>query len=262
MLYALLGPFLAFDVQGEVIAELTPRQRQLLALLLLNVNIVMHRDRLVDLLWNGRPPDSARRNLTTYIARLRRLLSPREPANSALRTVGSGYVLSAPSDSVDVDKFNYLTMHGRTARDRRDYHDAAELLGDALRLWRGDALLDLRRVDALAVWADRLDEDRRTVTEDLFDVRLAAGQHHEIVSALAQWASTHPLRERPHRQLMLALHRSGRTHEASMAYQRLHRTLVDQMGAGPAPGTRTLHQRILAGDPEIGRSLAYVSTAG
>ncbi|WP_405086005.1 winged helix-turn-helix domain-containing protein [Microbispora sp. NBC_01389] len=137
MLYALLGPFLAYDVQGEVIAELAPRQRQLLALLLLNANIVLHRDRLIDLLWNGRPPDSARRNLTTYVARLRRLLSPREPENSALGTVGSGYVLSAPSASVDVEQFNHLTMQGRTARDNRDYHNAAELLEDALRLWRG-----------------------------------------------------------------------------------------------------------------------------
>ncbi|WTZ22307.1 AfsR/SARP family transcriptional regulator [Microbispora sp. NBC_01389] len=160
---------------------------------------------------------------------------------------------------MDVENFNSLTMRGRTARDNRDYHNAAELLEDALRLWRGDALLDLRRVDALAVWADRLDEDRRTVTEDLFDVRLALGQHHEVVSALTQWASTHPLRERPHQQLMLALHRSGRTHEASMAYQRLHRTLTDQMGAEPAPGTRKLHQRILADDPEIGESLSYMS---
>ncbi|GAA4201995.1 AfsR/SARP family transcriptional regulator [Microbispora amethystogenes] len=199
MLYALLGPFLAFDVQGESIAGLAPRQRQLLALLLLNANIVLHRDRLIDLLWNGRPPDSARRNLTTHIARLHRLLSPREPGNSAVGTVGSGYALSIPSTSLDVEQFNCLTMRGRTARDNRDYHNAAELLEDALRLWRGDALLDLRRVDALAVWADRLDGDRRAVTEDLFDVRLTVGQHHEIVNALAQWASTHPLRERPHR---------------------------------------------------------------
>ncbi|WP_275410490.1 AfsR/SARP family transcriptional regulator [Microbispora corallina] len=103
----------------------------------------------------------------------------------------------------------------------------------------------------MVAWGDRLDEDRRSVTEDLFDVRLALGYHHEIVGTLGEWTSRHPLRERSHRQLMLALYRSGRSHDASIAYQRLRHRLVEQTGVEPAPATQALHHRILAADPLV-----------
>ncbi|WP_432934330.1 AfsR/SARP family transcriptional regulator [Microbispora sp. CA-135349] len=233
---------------GDVIAGLAPRHRQLLALFLLNPNNAIHRDTLIDLLWNGRPTKSAPRNLTTYIAQVRRRLSPRDPSVSPLHTVEGGYLLSVPSGSVDAAVFNQFVAQGRIARDNGDYHNAARIFESALNLWRDDALLGMRHVDELAAWAERLDEDRRAVTEDLFDVRLTLGHHHEIVGGLAQWARRHPLRERPHRQLMLALHRSGRTHDASASYQRLRRTLVDCLGTEPSPDTQAVHQRILTGD--------------
>lgn len=248
MLYAVLGPFSAMNDRGDAIAGLAARHRQLLALLVLNPNIALHRDKLTGLLWNGRPTISAPRNLTTYVAQVRRRLSPRDPGLSPVRTVKGGYLLSVRPGSVDVAEFNQWAAQGRIARENGDYHNAARLLENALRLWRGDALLDVRQIDGLRVWAERLDEDRRAVTEDLFDVRLALGHHREIVGGLAQWATRHPLRERPHRQLMLALHRSGRTHDASASYQRLRRTLVDRLGTEPSPDTQALHQRILTGD--------------
>jgi DNA-binding SARP family transcriptional activator len=249
--YAVLGPFLAFDSYGDLIECLTPKHRQLLALLLLSANVAIYRDRLIEHLWNGRPPASARRNLTTYIAQLRRLLSPADPRLSPLRTVGTGYLLSAPPGCIDADIFDDLATQGRIARGTSDFHLAEKYFKNALYLWRGDALFDMKRTDELSGWAERLDEDRRTVTEDLFDVQLALGQHHEIVGPLAHWTTRHPFRERPHRQFMLALHRSDRSHDASIAYQRLRRTLIDQMGTEPAPNTRQLHQLILANDPAL-----------
>ncbi|WP_133305958.1 AfsR/SARP family transcriptional regulator [Microbispora triticiradicis] len=235
--------------RGDAIAGLAARHRQLLALLVLNANIALHRDQLTALLWNGRPTISAPRNLTTYVAQVRRRLSPRDPGLSPVRTVKGGYLLSVRPGSVDVAEFNQWVAQGRIARENGDYHNAVRLFENALSLWRGDhALLDVRQVDGLRVWAERLDEDRRAVTEDLFDVRLALGHHREIVGGLAQWATRHPLRERPHRQLMLALHRSGRTHDAFASYQRLRRTLVDRLGTEPSPDTQALHQRILTGD--------------
>ena len=248
MLYAVLGPFLAMKPSGDVIAGLAPRHRQLLALLLLNPNIAVHRDRLIGLLWNGRPTKSAPRNLTTYIAQVRQRLSPRDPALSPLHSVDGGYLLSVPPRSVDAAVFNHFAAQGRIARENGDYHNAARMFENALSLWRGDALLAMRHVDQLAAWAERLDEERRAVTEDLFDVRLALGDHDDIVGGLTQWAGRHPLRERPHRQLMLALHRSGRTYDASASYQRLRRTMVDRLGTEPSPDTQALHQRILTGD--------------
>ncbi|MBX6386443.1 MAG: AfsR/SARP family transcriptional regulator [Microbispora sp.] len=233
---------------GDVIAGLAPRHRQLLALFLLNPNIPVHRDRLIDLLWNGCPTNSARRNLTTYIAQMRQRFSPRDPGLSPLHTVEGGYLLSVPPESVDAEIFNRFAAQGRIARDNGDYHNAAKMFEKALSLWRGDALPGMRHVKELCAWAERLDEERRAVTEDLFDVRLALGHHREIVGGLAQWARRHPLRERPHRQLMLALHRSGRTRDASASYQRLRRALVDRLGTEPSPDTQALHQRILTGD--------------
>lgn len=249
VLYAVLGPFQARKPSGDIIAELAPRHRQLLALFLLNANSAVPRDTLINMLWNGRPTKSAPRNLTTYIAQMRRRLSPRDPSVSPLHTTEAGYLLSVPPGSVDVEAFNHFAAQGRIARDNGDYHNAAKMFENALSLWRGDALSDMRHVDELSAWAERLEEDRRAVTEDLFDVRLALGHHHEIVGGLTQWARRHPLRERPHRQLMLALHRSGRTCDATASYQRLRRTMVDRLGTEPSPDTQALHQRILTEDP-------------
>lgn len=251
MFYAVLGPFLAFDSSGDLVECLSPKHRQLLAILLLNVNAAIYRDTLIDKLWNGRPPASARHNLTTYVAQLRRLLSPVDPRLSPLRTVGNGYVLSAPAEYLDAQIFDDLTVEGRTARQKGDLLLAEKHFKNALHLWRGDALFDMKRTDELGAWAERLDEDRRAVTEDLFGAQLALGQHHEIVGCLAQWTTRHPFRERVHRQLMLALHRSGRSYDASIAYQNLRRTLIEQVGAEPASGTQRLHQMILTNDPAL-----------
>lgn len=253
MLYAALGPFLAYDSCGDVIAGLVPKHRQLLALLLLNANIAVHRDRLIDQLWNGRPPDSARRNLTTYIARLRRLLPPHDLELSPVRTSGNAYLLATPPHSTDAQLFDALAAAGRSARRNGELNSAAVHFDKALRLWRGDALFDLRGTDGLSAWAEQLDENRRSLTEDLFDVQLALDQHHQIVENLGQWTMRYPLRERPHRQLMLALHRSGRSDDASITYQRLRRTLIDEMGVDPTPGTQALYVRMLG----HGRSTAF-----
>src|SRR4051794_31823199 len=239
------------DSGGDIVLGLTPKQRQLLTLLLLNLNVAVHRDRLIEQLWNGRFPASARRNLTTYIARLRRLLSPADAALAPIRTVGAGYLLAVPRDSLDAEVFTQLADQARTAQRNGELREAESAFEQALGLWRGDALFDMGHSEELSAWAERLDEDRRAATEDLFDVRLALGRHHELAGHLGHWTMRHPLRERPHRQLMLALHRAGRSHDASSAYQRLHRVLVDEMGIEPAPDTQTLHRRILTNDPAV-----------
>jgi DNA-binding SARP family transcriptional activator/Tfp pilus assembly protein PilF len=239
--YRILGPIEVRTGSGWRSVP-AAKQRALLGLLLLRPGRVVERDWLVESLWNGRAPASARRLLPHYVWRLRTLLP--EGARR-LRTVPSGYVLDlAPSDA-DHGQFTALVAEGRAAVSLGGLDRGVDRLTTGLGLWRGRALADAPAIPAIAAAAGRLDQLRQDARESLADAQLSAGRPGEALAGLAELTTEEPYRERSWWLLMLALHRLGRRPDALAAYRRLWRIWHDQLGVEPSRELRELYRRVL-----------------
>src|SRR6266536_6433739 len=107
MEFRVLGPLEVRD--GDRSLPLAgAKQRGLLALLLLNANRVVSRDRLIDELWGDEPPETAVTIVQVYVSRLRKLLPP-----ATLVTRSPGYLLSADPETIDLLRFERLVDDAR-----------------------------------------------------------------------------------------------------------------------------------------------------
>jgi DNA-binding SARP family transcriptional activator/streptogramin lyase len=253
--FRILGALEASE-RGREVPLRGPKQRALLVLLLLHRGDVVSRDRLIDELWGEHPPATAAKTLHVHVSHLRKALG-----DGVLVTRPSGYRLEVSPGGLDADSFENLVAYGREALARGDAHGATELLRAALALWRGQPLEDV----AYEPWAQteirRLEELLITATDELVEAELALGRHAELVPRLTALAVEHPEREHVQRQLMLALHRSGRQADALAAYRQARRALADELGLEPSPQLRELEAAILAHDPEIEAPPAYARAA-
>jgi DNA-binding SARP family transcriptional activator len=248
----LLGPLEVFD--GTCWAGVgAAKLRLLMANLLIRPRQVVPIDQLVLELWGDTPPKTATTQVHGYVLRLRRLLDDRD--GRLLTTAAPGYrLVLAGGDAApdtDVRLFEALAEEGhRHQRDGRPDR-AAEVLGEALALWRGPAFADVPTSDAIAAEAARLTEQRLTALDARVDADLERGRHAMLVGELRHLVDEHPLREQAWHRLMLALFRSGRQAEALQAFQRVRTILVDELGVEPGAALRELHQQVLAGDPGL-----------
>jgi DNA-binding SARP family transcriptional activator len=201
-----------------------------LAVLLLEANRVVSADRLIEALWPERPPETAAKALQVYVSQLRKVVG-----QERLATVSPGYVLHVEPEELDLECGRLLVEQGR--------------LHDALLLWRGPALPEFAYEPFAHAELVRLEELRLAWLEERIEQDLAQGRSAELTGELEALTIAHPLRERLHAQLMLALYRSGRQAEALQAYQDARGTLVDELGIEPSRELRELHQAILNQDP-------------
>jgi predicted ATPase/DNA-binding SARP family transcriptional activator len=240
-----LGP-IAVLADGRACALGAPKQRAVLATLLLQAGEVVSRDRLVDAVWGEDPPASAQQSLHVYVHGLRRALGAER-----IETRGAGYRLHADPDEIDLRRFEQLVKRGRDELDAN--HPAAALasLDAALELWSGSPLADLADEPIGGREIPRLEEARLSALELRNDARLAVGESDELIGGLAALIAEHPYRERLHAQLVLALYRAGRQKEALDAYRGAQQTLVDELGIDPGPELQSLEQRILNQDPTL-----------
>src|SRR5439155_1146907 len=227
--YRILGPLEALD--GERRLPLGgARQRSVLALLLLHGNEPLTRDVLIDQLWGEEPPNTAAKVLQNCVSALRKEL----PAGAdTLRTVSGAYCLALGPDELDRDRFERLVDEGRAALSAEEYADAAELLKQALGLWRGAPLSDFAYEPFAHEEITRLEELHVAALEDRIEAELALGRHDELAPELEALVTRHPLRERLRWQLMLALYRAGRQAEALEAYRAARRTMLAELGIEP-----------------------------
>ena len=223
-----------------------PKQRALLALLLLNADAVVPRERLVDALWGDSPPRSAVASLQVYVHALRRALGP-----DRIETRGTGYRLRIEPDELDLARFGRLVERGRNALAVGRPADAAEDLRAGLRLWRGAPLADLAGEPLAEAEAPGLEERRLQALELLQDAELALGHHDALVPELQSLIAAEPYRERFRAQYVLALYRSGRQADALAACRAARELLVEELGIDPSPELRELEGRILRHDPTI-----------
>lgn len=238
MEFRILGPLEVVDGERPL-ALRSGKERALLAFLLLHANEVVPSARLIDELWGERPPPTATKILQNTVSHLRKALG-----DGRLLTRGHGYELRVSAEEVDLRQFRRLAEEGRAASD-------GAKLREALALWRGPALVDLRDETFAQHASLDLDEEHLGVLEDRIAADLAEGGGAELVPELERLVREHPLRERPHGQLMLALYRAGRQADALEAYQRARRALLQELGLEPSPRLQELEHRILNQDPEL-----------
>jgi YVTN family beta-propeller protein len=249
MQFRLLGP-LEVEDNGRPLVLGSAKQRALLAILLLHANEVVSRDRLIDELWGEQPPASAPHSLEVYVSRLRKTLQP-DGAERMLVTRPGGYLLRLEADQLDLARFERLVEDGRRALDAGNYERASGRLAEALALWRGPALGDLAYEPFAGREVERLEEQRLAALEERIEADLALGRDGVLVGELESLSGKHPLRERLHGQLMLALYRSGRQVEALETYKVLRQQLRDELGLDPSPALQRLEQAILRQDPTL-----------
>ena len=243
--FRVLGSFEVAEQQCPL-ALGAPKQRALLAVLLLHRGELVSADRLIDALWGERAPASANKILQGYVSSLRKALG-----DGLLVTRGHGYLLLLEPGQVDLDRFEAQVAEGRDALMRGDAERARERLSEALALWRGPPLADFAYEPFAQSEIARLEEARLAALEDRVDAELALGRHAALVSELEALVREHPLRERLLGQLMLALYRSGRQADALERYKRARGKLIDELGIEPGHALKGLERAILAQDPAL-----------
>jgi DNA-binding SARP family transcriptional activator/tetratricopeptide (TPR) repeat protein len=226
----------------------SPKVRALLAALLLEPGRVVSVESLKDVLWGGAPPVSARASLHNHVTRLRRLLDDPD----RLRAVPPGYVLRVDQGELDVHVFDARVAEARAAHARRDWPGVVRACTAALALWRGTPLSGLPADLGGYALVQRLEEARLLLLEWRYDAELALGGARlaGIVPGLAALVAEYPLREAYHRQLMLALHRTGRQAEALAVHRDLRARLIEELGIEPGPAVREAHAEVLRGSDE------------
>jgi YVTN family beta-propeller protein len=243
--FHILGPFEVVD-DGRPLNLGGPRQRSLLAILVLWRGTVLSSDRIIDLLWGEHAPATATKTLQGYVSHLRKTLG-----SECLLTRAGGYELRVTADQVDADQFRARLAEGRAALADADAVLARERLGSALQLWRGEALSDLAYEAFAQAEIARLEEERLSALEERVDADLALGRHRGLIGELETLAAEHANRERFLGQLMLALYRSGRHADALSAFNGGRRALAEELGLEPGTALRTLEQQIITHDPAL-----------
>ncbi|WP_053204139.1 AfsR/SARP family transcriptional regulator [Jiangella muralis] len=245
----LLGPI---ELAGsELRVEVGPtRLRVVLVALALQVNRVVAVDELIDAVWESEPPTTARAQIRICISELRRMFQA-AGLSAAIHTQPSGYLLDvASSGDVDALRFDGLVAGARGHVAAGDLDTAVATLRRADALWRGPVLTGVPTTFARQV-ALRLEDARLAAAEERIGLELELGHHEQVVGELRLLIDRHPLREGLHRELMLALYRSGRQGEALDAYQVVRRLLVEELGVEPGVELRELHRAVLERDPAL-----------
>jgi DNA-binding SARP family transcriptional activator len=238
---------------GDAVKEISgSRRKAVLAALGLHPGQVVGADRLIDLVWDDRPPVTAPNALQSHISYLRRILENR----GAIVARPPGYVMHLGPETTDVQVAERLI---RQAKETADPERAAAGLRAALSLWRGPALADAATSAWLTEQRERLTAMWLDATLALAQVRLKLGEHEELVAELEQLAAQHPWNEQVCQQLMLALYRTGRQVDALAAYQRLRHSLDEELAILPSPALRELEVAILRQDDSLSPAAAVPS---
>jgi DNA-binding SARP family transcriptional activator len=239
------------DIDGRPIDLGGPRQRSVLALLLVARGEVVSVDRLIDDLWRGEPPPRAMGALQAYVSNLRRALEPdRAPRTAAQHLISAapGYAVRFAGSAVDAWQFEDLV---RAARDAGSPVQALSILEQALALWRGDALAEFAVEPWAAPEAARLDELRLVARERLVDAQIHAGRAAEAVVSAETLIRDVPLREEGWRLLALSQYLGGRQGDALATLRRARQLLSDELGIDPGPRLAGLERDVLAQSVEL-----------
>lgn len=246
--FRILGSFEVVS-DGQAAELGPPKQRAVLAVLLLHANEIVPTDRLIELVWGDRPPRTAAHSI--YVSDLRKVLEPLA-GGPLIVTRPPGYVLRADPDSIDARRFERLMAEAADEVEAGEPIGAEDKLRAALDLWRGRPLSDFPYEEFSQPEIRRLEGLRLDAIEQLAAAKLASGREQEILPLIEAVVREDPLRERAREFQMLALYRAGRQAEALQAFQQFRGLLAEELGLDPSPALRRLQERILLHDPSLG----------
>ena len=246
MEYRILGP-VEVAQEGPPLSVNGRKPRALLALLVLRRNEPVPTEVLIEELWGDKAPTTAANTLQVYVSQVRKIVGDR------VSREGSAYRLRVDPDELDAERFERLAEEGDAALRRRSSREAADLLNEALALWRGPVLADVRYESFAQGEIGRLEELRLVANENRLEADLGLGRHDQAIGELEALIAEHPARERLRSLHMLALYRAGRQADALDAYQAARQTLLDDLGLEPSPELRELQQAILRQDESLTR---------
>ena len=248
MEFKVLGPVEA-TADGCRLSVRGPKQRALLALLLLRANEPVGNDLLISALWDGSPPRDAEAVLRIHVSNLRRALD--REAGDRLVTRARGYELRVEPGELDLERFRRLAQSGADALAASDPASAAEALRTALELWRGEPLADLGDEPFVHAERARLAELRTEAVMRWAEAELALGRPEAVIAELEALIEAEPYQERVRAQLMLALYRAGRQADALELYKQTRSRFADELGIEPTRELRALERAILSQDRSL-----------
>lgn len=247
--FGVLGP-LQLNTGGSLVPLGAPKQRAVLAMLVINRNRPVSVDSLITAVWDQSPVPAARTSIHSYVSNLRRLLGGAGyDANTVLASAPPGYQLSVDDGDCDLGRFITEKNAGVHAAAAGRFEDAGRRLSAALAEWRGPVLDDLREFAFVDTFATALSEVKVVAQIAFAEAEIVCGRADAVIDQLEALTGEHPFRERLWAQLMTAYYVSERQSDALASYRRLKANLAENLGIDPGPTLRALHERILRQEP-------------
>jgi SARP family transcriptional regulator, regulator of embCAB operon len=257
--FGVLGP-LQMSIGGALVPLGTPKQRAVLAVLIVNANRPVDIDVLIGAAWNQRPPAGARATLHAYISNLRRLMSSAGIDRALLASAPPGYRLAIGQDQYDLGRFRAEKDAGLHAAAAAEFEQASRQMAEALAQWRGPFLEDLRDFQFVETLATAFDEEKVVAHTAHVEAEIACGRPHAVIMELETLIAEHPYREPLWAQLITAYYVTERQSDALGAYRRLKTALAEGLGIDPGPTVSALHERILRQEPLVAKQGAALTT--
>ncbi|MGU3497569.1 BTAD domain-containing putative transcriptional regulator [Mycobacterium sp. C31M] len=247
--FGVLGP-LQLNVGGTPVPLGTPKQRAVLALLVMSRNRPVAADSLVAAAWEQFPPPEPKASLHSYVSNLRKVISSSgADGRAVLASAPPGYRLAVTDADCDIGRFVAAKNAGVQAAAESRFEQASSHLSAALAQWRGPVLEDLRDFEFVSPFATALVEDKVVVHTAHAEAEIACNRGYAVIGSLEALVTEHPYREPLWTQLITAYYISDRQSDALDAYQRLRTTLAEDLGIDPSPTVRALSERILRQEP-------------
>jgi SARP family transcriptional regulator, regulator of embCAB operon len=259
--FLVLGP-LEVRHHGEPIPLGGPKQRTVLAALLLDAGRLVPAQRLVEHVWGTDTADGSSSALQVYVSNLRKALRDADPAaGDRIEWVRPGYRIEVAPDELDLHQVDDVLARARVLREEGELPAASHLLRFGLSLWRGAALADLADLPSVQPLVLPVERRHGVLRHECYDVELELGRHLALVPELEDAVAEQPLDERLAGQLVLALYRSGRQADALAVYRVTADLLRDELGLEVGQALRSLHESVLRHDPGLDRLTGDIDVA-